>query len=275
MMTKYTTSTELYKQDISSMSKKISSDEERNLLIEAQKGNINARNKIIDNYLNLIVEIVNSIVKDQNADISDLIQEGNLALIKCIDDYSLSYHTTFYQYVYINVLRKVKSYFIGNNNCYSIPVSKIGLKEKIEAFKQEYQEMYGEMPSYDEIAEYIGFSEKEFKEFNKCPFDKVNIEDVQNNRIPFSDEIYDIEEEAAKKVSLESFIDWINRWIPSRNTQILLMKYGVRCSRPYTSKEISKIFNLSEAQVNYVIKRKLNQYYHLLNSKEHIKMLIK
>ena len=116
MMTKYTTSTELYKKDISNMSKKISSDEERNLLIKAQKGNINARNKIIDNYLNLIVEIVNSIVKDQNTDISDLIQEGNLALIKCIDDYSLSYNTTFYQYVYINVLRKVKSYFISNNN---------------------------------------------------------------------------------------------------------------------------------------------------------------
>ena len=101
------------------------------------------------------------------------------------------------------------------------------------------------------------------------------MEDVQNNRIPFSDEVYDIEEEVAKKVSLESFIDWINHLIPSRNTQIVLMKYGVGYSRTYTSKEIGKIYNLSETQVNHVIKRKLNQFYHLLNSKEHIKILVK
>ena len=274
-MNKYTTSTELYKQDISKISKKFSSNEERDLIVKAQNGNMDARNKLINSYLSIIIDIATSLVGDENIDLSDLIQEGNLVLMKCIDTYSLSHSICFHRYVYINVLRKMKNYLISNSNCYAIPLSKINLKIQIEKFKKEYEAKYGRVPIDDEIIEYFDLSEKTFKTINQYPLNEVNMEDVQNNRIPFSDEVYDIEEEVAKKVSLESFIDWINRWIPNRNTQILLMKYGVRCSRPYTSKEISKIFNLSEAQVNYVIKRKLNQYYHLLNSKEHIKMLIK
>lgn len=275
-MKKYTTNTDVYKEELAKNTLKVSLKKDQNLLIEAQAGNLDAKEQLINKYLKFIVKFAEGLVGKESDILSDLIQEGNIILLKCIDNYSLAFNTKFYIYVYIKVLRGMQDYLLTNNNYFNFSTKKLYLKDKIDKFINAYITKYGINPSDDEIAEFFEMTNKDYKKINNLPFTQVDIDDIKNRKISYADDIYDIEEEAIKKISYENFVKWLYRFSEiSRDAQIVLMKYGVNCNKAYTSREIGKIFNLTEARVNYIIKTKLQQYYKLLSTKDDIKSLIK
>ena len=275
-MKKYTTNTDVYKEELAKNTLKVSLKKDQNLLIEAQAGNLDAKEQLINKYLKFIVKFAEGLVGKESDILSDLIQEGNIILLKCTDNYSLAFNTKFYIYVYIKVLRGMQNYLLTNNNYFNFSTKKLYLKDKIDKFINAYITKYGINPSDDEIAEFFEMTNKDYKKINNLPFTQVDIDDIKNRKISYDDDIYDIEEEAIKKISYENFVKWLYRFSEiSRDAQIVLMKYGVNCNKTYTSKEIGKIFNLTEARVNYIIKTKLQQYYKLLSTKDDIKSLIK
>lgn len=275
-MKKYTTNTDVYKEELAKNTLKVSLKKDQNLLIEAQAGNLDAKEQLINKYLKFIVKFAEGLVGKESDILSDLIQEGNIILLKCIDNYSLAFNTKFYIYVYIKVLRGMQDYLLTNNNYFNFSTKKLYLKDKIDKFINAYITKYGINPSDDEIAEFFEMTNKDYKKINNLPFTQVDIDDIKNRKISYADDIYDIEEEAIKKISYENFVKWLYRFSEiSRDAQIVLMKYGVNCNKAYTSKEIGEIFDLTEARVNYIIKTKLQQYYKLLSTKDDVKSLIK
>lgn len=170
----------------------------------------------------------------------------------------------------------MQDYLLINKNYFNFSTKKLYLKDKIDKFINAYITKYGINPSDDEIAEFFEMTNKDYKKINNLPLTQVDINDIKNRKISYADEIYDIEEEAIKKISYENFVKWLYRFSEiSRDAQIVLMKYGVKCNKAYTSKEIGEIFDLTEARVNYIIKTKLQQYYKLLSTKDDVKSLIK
>lgn len=275
-MKKYTTSTDVYKDELAKNTLKVSLKEEQNLLMEVQAGNLDSKEHLFNKYLGFIVVIAEGLVGKESDILSDLIQEGNIILLKCINNYSLTLNTRFHGYVYINVLRGMQDYLLINKNYFNFPTKKLYLKDKIDKFINAYTTKYGINPSYDEIAEFFEMTNKDYKKINNLPLTQVDINDIKNRKISYADEIYDIEEEAIKKISYENFVKCLYRFSEiSRDAQIVLMKYGVNCNKAYTSKEIGEIFDLTEARVNYIIKIKLQQYYKLLSTKDDIKSLVK
>ena len=275
-MKKYITNVDIYKEEIAKNKVKLTAKQKRDLLTEALTGNSIAKEQLFNRYLGFIVKIAKSLVGKETDILSDLIQEGNIILLKCIDNYSISLNTRFHGYVYINVLRGMQDYLVINKNYFNLPNKKIYLKDKIDKFIEQYVNTYGINPSDDEIAEFFEMTTHDYNKINNYPLTQVDINDIKNNRISYVDEIYDIEEEIIKKIAYEEFKKWIYRFPEvNRDLQIILMKYGVNFEKTYTSKEIGKMLNLSEARVNYIIKRKLQQYYLLLSSQDHIKSLVK
>ena len=275
-MKKYTTSTDIYKEELAKNILKVSLKEEQNLLMEAQAGNLDAKEQLFNKYLKFIVNLAEGLVGKESDILSDLIQEGNIILLKCIDSYSLSFNTRFRGYVYINVLRGMQDYLLTNKNYFNLSTKKLYLKDKIDKFVNAYIAKYGINPSDDEIAEFFEITTEDYKKINSQPLTQVDINDIKNRKISYTDEMYDIEEEAIKKISYENFVKWLYRFSEiNRDTRIVLMKYGVNCNRTYTSKEIGEIFGLSEARVNFIIRKKIQQYYKLLKTKDDIKSLVK
>lgn len=275
-MKKYTTSTDIYKEELARNALKGNLKEEQNLLMKAQAGNLDSKEHLFNKYLEFIVKLAERLVGKESDILSDLIQEGNIILLKCINNYSKKINTKFYIYVYIKVLRGMQNYLLTNKNYFNFSTKKLYLKDKIDKFVNAYIVKYGICPSDDEIAEFFEMTNKGYKKINNLPFTQVDINDIKNRKISYADDIYDIEEEAIKKISYENFVKWLYRFSAiNRDTQIVLMKYGVNCNKTYTSKEIGKIFDLTEARVNSIIKTKLQQYYKLLKTKDDIKSLIK
>ena len=100
-MKKYTTSTDIYKEEIAKNTLKVSLKEEQNLLMEVQAGNLDSKEHLFNKYLGFIVAIAEGLVGKESDILSDLIQEGNIILLKCINNYSLTLNTRFHGYVYI------------------------------------------------------------------------------------------------------------------------------------------------------------------------------
>lgn len=262
-MEKYTTSAKIFEEEVLKQKNKISIEEETALLIEAKKGNNNAKNIIVNKYLAFSIEIAKSITNENNNLFADLIQEGNIALLDCIEQYSLSWSTRFYSYVYLNILIKMKNYLLLNKKQINLSIDLIVLKEKINEYINEYELEYGIVPSKREIIKSLDINTNLLK-------------DINNNNLSFTNEVYDIEENAIKEVSLEKFLKLLVHGAEvNDNIKILLMKYGINCEKIYTSKELSAIFNLSEAKINYIIKRKIQQLHQLLSTENYIKNLIK
>lgn len=146
-MKKYTTSTDIYKEEIAKNTLKVSLKEEKRILMEVQAGNLDSKEHLFNKYLGFIVAIAEGLVGKESDILSDLIQEGNIILLKCINNYSLTLNTRFHGYVYINVLRGMQDYLLINKNYFNFSTKKLYLKDKIDKFINAYITKYGINPS--------------------------------------------------------------------------------------------------------------------------------
>ena len=102
---------ELYVKEARKKFRKLSREEENELILKAQQGDIQARNEVVERHLLLVLKLA----RHMGGDISDLIFEGNIALIHAVQHFDVNYGTRFITYAgkriknaYRNYIRKMQ-----------------------------------------------------------------------------------------------------------------------------------------------------------------------
>lgn len=188
----------------------LSVEEEKDLLIKFKKGDIKAKNKIIEHNLRLVAHIVKKYASNPEEQ-DDLISIGTIGLIKGVNTFDESKGIKLATYASKCIENEILMYFRG--------------KKK--------------------VSQDISINE---------PIDS----DSEGNPLTLMDIIF-IEEDTAEKIDEQLLIKKIYSYIEDLNDErektIIIMRYGLYGTEPYTQKQISKKLNISRSYVSRIEKK--------------------
>lgn len=235
----------------------LSRDEEIELAKRVAEGDAAAKEKLINHNLRLVVSTAKK-YKGRGLSFLDLIQEGNLGLIKAVEKYEVSKGFKFSTYAMYWIKQAISRAIMEQSRNIRIPINIIELINKIRKFEQEYQQKYNVMPTEKEIAKALNVSEKKIKEAMSWIKDTVSLdiavgEDEETTISSF------VEDEKAADIFEEAEINDRNRAIKSvlstldeREKEVIVRRFGIDRKNPLTLEETGKELNLSRERIRQI-----------------------
>ena len=138
-----------------------------------KKGDLNAKDELINGNLKLVLSILKSYV-NRTDNMDDLFQVGCIGLIKAIDNFDLTHEVRFSTYAVPMILGEIKRY-LRDNSSIRIARSIKDLAYKALKVKEELTNKYNREVSNREIANYMNISEAEINEAFEAMYDTVSI----------------------------------------------------------------------------------------------------
>ena len=231
----------------------LSHEEMNNLFEKIKSGDKNAKNKLVEGNLKLVLSILKR-YQNKCDNLDDLFQIGVIGLIKAVNNFDLSFGVRFSTYAVFMIEGEIKRYIRDNTQ---IRISR-GIKElsyRIVNYKEEYLSKYFKYPSNEELCRVFNISEYELYNALSSLSDVGSIFDPIFN--DDGDTIYLLDQLEDKRVcdieNLISLKDAINS-IKERERLVLMKRYF----EGFSQSEIAQSLNISQAQVSRIENSALN-----------------
>lgn len=262
----YDNNIEIYLSEISRY-KVLSSEEEKELFIRYKNGDMNAKELLIKHNLRLTVSCVKGI-HALGLDYLDLVQEGNIGLIKAIEDFDLSYNVRFSTYAYPKIKSRISKAIYLKNKLIKLPYALYKKYVKLNNEKEKLEKNLNRKVTNEELSfscniplneiEYIfslpmascsldEYVIKEEESFSR----KLTFFEIKDNKDNF---INNMEEDNLNNI-LYNLINDLP--LPARDKQIVLYRYGFIDDKVHTRREISEKLNVSKQNIEQIEKKVL------------------
>ena len=244
----------------------LSSKEEQELGAKILLGDKQAKSKMIESNLRLVVYLAKPYIGKSKLTFLDLIQEGNLGLVKAVDrfDYTKGYKFSTYASYWIK--QAISRAIIDQNNTIRIPVHIVEYVSKINKFKNKFLDECGREPTNKEIAEGTGLSEKKIEEVNKLIKDPVSLNAMvgsEEDETSLEELVADTKainpEEKSVQTATAQSINKILDTLDSREKEVIELRYGLNGKVSRTLEEVGKKFNLTKERIRQIEHKALNK----------------
>lgn len=233
----------------------LSEELEKILLVEIKKGNKDARQLFIESNLRLVVSIAKKYTLS-NLELLDLIQEGNIGLIKAVDRFDLSQNLRFSTYAVYWIKQAIVRALKNKSRSIRIPVY---LQEIYPKFQKVYLNLYdqlGRRPTYQEIAENMQISLLQAESLVKLISGEHNIisldDHINNEEENFDykslliDPNTDIENDLETKEFKTDITNMLEQCgLSKKEIVVILFRYGFYDGEEKGFEEISNILKIT------------------------------
>ena len=235
----------------------LSNEELNKLIIQAQQGNMQARDIVIHNNIKLVKSIALRYVR-QNQTLEDVMQEGIIGLIKSIESFNINRGFTFSTYATKCIEGEIKNSLLKSNIiCFNAKT--FNLINKMKIFCNNYIQEFNQQPSIEEISKNLKISICEVEELINIQNNLSNILSLDapiNSDEPtaLKDLIEDKEHDILEQVYIKIFMESTNKAISNLTEQekkVILLRLGNR--KKIT--EIARALNCSINKVNNIERR--------------------
>ena len=246
------TALEKYLQDISHEGL-VSVEEEIELARKIKKGDVKALEKLTKANLRFVVSVAKQ-YQNQGLSLPDLINEGNLGLIKAAKKYDETRGFKFISYAVWWIRQSIMQAISEQSRIVRVPINQMGVIHKMRKVVQQFEQEYQRLPSIDEIAEQIDLPKEKIVEIMSMITKKIsmdapistnddgNLLDVlPNKNSPSADE--DLLEEGLKKEIERALVA-----LPEREQIILRGYFGIN-QREMSLEEIGAQTGLTRERV--------------------------
>ena len=256
----------------------ITSNEEKELSKRVEKGDIEARNKLIQANLRLVVSIAKRYVgRSPNLTLLDLIQEGNMGLARAVDKFDYRRGFKFSTYATWWIRQAITRALADQSRTIRIPVHMVETISKYTQVKRHLFQDLGREPLPEEVAVEMGVEVEKIRHIIKISQETISFE------APIGDEDEDsslgdfIEDEkgitpaqAASLRLLGDQIKEITNDLQPREQKILKMRFGLEDGVTHTLEEVGNEFGITRErirQIEFKALEKIRQH-HLLKKLE-------
>ena len=256
-------------------------EEEQALGIEIANNNKEARNKLVEHNLKLVVKIAKLYkhVGELNSfSLMDLIQEGNIGLIKAVDKYDYKKGTKFSTYAIWWIKQTITRALSEKARVIRISV---GVSEKLQKLRKEYrilEQKLGRMPTVKEISKVTGYSLKEAEKLTALLDDTLSLDEPVNNSdtdepselIDFiADTELNVEDGYTKKeivIEIHKLIDSLD--LTENEKYVLYARFGFINNKVMTLNEIGNNLGLTRERIRQIESKVLKKIHHYPKIKE-------
>jgi RNA polymerase primary sigma factor len=236
----------------------LSPSEEIRLARLAIKGDASARRHLIVSNLRLVVSIAKKYIY-YGLPLQDLIEEGNIGLMKAADKYDPERGCKFSTYATWWIRQAVTRSLSNQGRTVRVPVY---ITDNVARYKKVAEELYiktGRQPEVDEMAKALVLSEREVLKLQSFvdtvePIDRMQSTDVETMReIPESMEPT-ITNQALEQFELDQQMTQLFDELNERESAIIKFRYGMEDGRAHTLEETGKRFSLTRERIRQIEK---------------------
>jgi len=235
----------------------LTADQEKKLARKVSYGDPEARKKMIESNLRLVVSIAKRYV-GRGLPLLDLIEEGNLGLIKAVDKFDHNRGTRFSTYASWWIKQAITRSISDQGRTIRLPVHVTDLISKWLRVSRQLAQKLGRKPTILEIAVEMGISEEKVKRIAKLAQQPTSLEtpvcEVDHGQL--SDLLADINavspfDELYEELQREEVIKLLDH-LRENERETLILRFGLRDGVQRTLEEIGKVFGLTRERVRQI-----------------------
>jgi RNA polymerase primary sigma factor len=235
----------------------IGSEEQSKLAVKAKSGDKKALDDLIYSNLKFVVTIAKE-YQYSNIALDDLINEGNIGLIKAVSKFDETKNVRFISYAVWWIRQSIIQFIYDNGNIVRLPCNRININTKIKKAKEILFKELNREPTLVEISEFSDICEADVvNSFNDCSH-FVDSENTSNGDITFSlldvieGEEFSKIQEHHNKVAIDSEIDGVLSKLNDRESEIIKLYFGLGNNHEMNLREIGKKLNLTNERVRQI-----------------------
>ncbi len=242
-------------------------EEEAQTAVRIRKGDRKALEKLVKANLRFVVSVARN-YQNQGLPLSDLINEGNLGLIRAAKRFDEKKNFKFISYAVWWIRQAILQALAEQSRIIKLPLNRVGTIHKIGKAQSRLEQKYRRIPNIEEIARELNLDEEEVQETIKIGNSHMSLDaplqQGEDSKLLdlLQDEDQELPDDGIMEISLQEEINQTLDTLTCREKEVIKLYFGIGEETAHTLEEIGQRFNLTRERARQIKEKALRRLKH-------------
>lgn len=248
-------------------------EEESKLAVKIRQGDRKALEVLVKANLRFVVSVARN-YQNQGLPLNDLINEGNLGLIRAARRFDEKKNFKFISYAVWWIRQAILQALAEQSRIIKLPLNRVGAIHKIGKVQSKLEQKYHRLPNVEELAAELDLDENEIKETIKIGNTHMSLDaplqQGEDSRLidVLQDEFQELPDDGLMEISLQEEVNHTLNTLSEREKEVVRLYFGIGEETSHTLEEIGQRFNLTRERARQIKEKALRRLKHASRSKK-------